>query len=137
MRASPALGSCFPFNLLPNRVELLQTRVAEFPPRALQSIFHFVKTRDEFIGRSLKQTLSLELAFPRQVHFTANSESPISSAIIRLSAEATAVFVSSNSSSTLAITSLNLCQSKFTRAAFFCAFSALINAGSAFGKLAR
>src|SRR6476620_449317 len=52
------LGSCL-LNLFPNCVQLLQTRVAEFPAARPQSIFHFVKTRDEFTGRSLKQTLSL------------------------------------------------------------------------------
>ena len=55
------------FYLFPNRVQFLQTRVAEFSVARPQSIFHFVETRDEFIGRSLKQTLSIELTFPRQI----------------------------------------------------------------------
>jgi hypothetical protein len=57
------LGPAILLDLVPNRVELCQIRLAQFPTPCAQSVLHFVKTRDEFVGGGLQQALGLELTF--------------------------------------------------------------------------
>ena len=90
-----------------------------------------METRDEFLRPLRQDSFCVEL-FLRARFTAAKSRSPISSAIARDPPRpATASFVSCNSSSTLAMTSVISLQSKPTRAAFVCAFWARSSAGRA------